>query len=233
MRQRQAAWLAAWGLLVVTLLAAAAAGAGDFTRKGVVTYVVDGDTIDVRLSSGKSERVRVIGIDTPERGACWATDATAATRRLAQGRQVTLVGDATQDTRDRYGRLLAYVALPGGTDLGFQLVAGGHAKVYVYSWPFTRLSAYRNGEALGKTKGLWKCGTASGPSTTPEQPSTTTAQTRCHPSYAGACLDPAASDYDCAGGSGNGPKYTGPVRVVGPDVFRLDADGDGYGCESS
>jgi hypothetical protein len=54
---------------------------------------------------------------------------------------------------------------------------------------------------------------------------------RCHPSYKGACLDPNASDYDCIGGSGNGPMYTGKVRVVGPDVFRLDADGDGWGCE--
>jgi hypothetical protein len=53
---------------------------------------------------------------------------------------------------------------------------------------------------------------------------------RCHPSYKGACLDPRASDYDCRGGSGNGPKYTGLVRVVGPDVFRLDADHDGWGC---
>jgi hypothetical protein len=53
----------------------------------------------------------------------------------------------------------------------------------------------------------------------------------CHPSYKGACLDPNASDYDCVGGSGNGPKYTGKVRVVGPDAFRLDADGDGWGCE--
>jgi len=53
----------------------------------------------------------------------------------------------------------------------------------------------------------------------------------CHPSYRGACLDPNASDYDCAGGSGNGPLYTVPVQVVGPDVFDLDWDGDGYGCE--
>lgn len=53
----------------------------------------------------------------------------------------------------------------------------------------------------------------------------------CHPSYAGACLDPDASDYDCAGGSGNGPKYTGRVTVVGPDVFDLDRDNDGIGCE--
>jgi len=54
---------------------------------------------------------------------------------------------------------------------------------------------------------------------------------RCHPSYKGACLDPRASDYDCIGGRGNGPKYTDKVRVVGPDVFRLDADHDGWGCE--
>lgn len=53
----------------------------------------------------------------------------------------------------------------------------------------------------------------------------------CHPSYAGACLDPDASDYDCAGGSGNGPLYTGTVRVVGPDVFDLDRDGNGIGCD--
>jgi len=53
----------------------------------------------------------------------------------------------------------------------------------------------------------------------------------CHPSYVGACLDPDASDYDCVGGSGNGPKYTGRVTVVGPDVFDLDGDGDGIGCE--
>jgi uncharacterized C2H2 Zn-finger protein len=53
----------------------------------------------------------------------------------------------------------------------------------------------------------------------------------CHPSYEGACLNPGASDYDCAGGSGDGPEYTGPVRVVGPDDFELDRDGDGFACE--
>jgi hypothetical protein len=53
----------------------------------------------------------------------------------------------------------------------------------------------------------------------------------CHPSYKGACLNPGASDYDCAGGSGNGPEYTGFVQVVGYDEYGLDGDGDGYGCE--
>ena len=56
-------------------------------------------------------------------------------------------------------------------------------------------------------------------------------QPNCHPSYSGTCLNPNASDYDCAGGSGNGPYYTGRVRVVGSDVFGLDRDHDGWGCE--
>jgi len=51
----------------------------------------------------------------------------------------------------------------------------------------------------------------------------------CTPGYS-PCLPP-ASDYDCAGGSGDGPKYTGLVRVTGSDPYGLDADNDGYGCE--
>jgi hypothetical protein len=54
----------------------------------------------------------------------------------------------------------------------------------------------------------------------------------CDPNYSGACLDPNASDYDCAGGGGDGPRFVqGPVRVVGSDHFRLDGNGDGTGCE--
>jgi endonuclease YncB( thermonuclease family) len=46
------------------------------------------------------------------------------------------------------------------------------------------------------------------------------------------CIPP-GSDVDCAGGSGNGPRYSGPVRVYGSDPYGLDSDGDGYGCEDS
>jgi hypothetical protein len=53
----------------------------------------------------------------------------------------------------------------------------------------------------------------------------------CDPNYAGACLDPSSPDYDCEGGSGDGPDYTGQVTVVGDDHFDLDADGDGIGCD--
>lgn len=54
----------------------------------------------------------------------------------------------------------------------------------------------------------------------------------CDPDYSGACLDPNASDYDCAGGGGDGPKYVqGPIRVTGSDPYYLDGDGDGIGCD--
>lgn len=52
----------------------------------------------------------------------------------------------------------------------------------------------------------------------------------CHASYADACV-PIDSDVDCAGGKGNGPSYfDGVARVVGPDVYDLDRDGDGWAC---
>lgn len=53
---------------------------------------------------------------------------------------------------------------------------------------------------------------------------------QCDPNYSG-CV-PIASDVDCAGGSGNGPAYvSGPVRVIGSDIYDLDRDNDGYGCD--
>lgn len=56
------------------------------------------------------------------------------------------------------------------------------------------------------------------------------AKKKCTPGYK-PCLKP-ASDYDCAGGSGDGPKYVqGPIKVTGSDPYGLDSDNDGIGCE--
>jgi len=53
----------------------------------------------------------------------------------------------------------------------------------------------------------------------------------CDPNYR-PCV-PIASDVDCAGGSGNGPAYVdGPVYVIGTDIYDLDRDGDGVGCDT-
>jgi micrococcal nuclease len=135
------------------------ADAGRFAYTGKVTRVVDGDTIDVRLTSGKRERVRLIGIDTPELrpAECYATEAKSRATALALGKTVRLRGDPTQDTRDRYRRLLAYVSLANGTDVGRTLLAGGFAKVYVFERNFVRLSTYRTAETAAKSaqRGMW------------------------------------------------------------------------------
>lgn len=219
-------------LTALTCIASTSAGgAGAFTYRGTVTHIVDGDTLDVRLDSGKLERIRLIGIDTPERGACYSANAAARARQLAMSKQVVLRGDPTQDTRDRYGRLLAYVWIPGGKDLGYQLVAGGFAKVYVYRDAFQRLSAYRGAEAAAKsaTGGQWKACAATAvplaPTPTPT-PTPTPAAAQCHASYS-PCL-PIVGDLDCADIRALG---VAPVRVLGSDPYRLDGDNDGWGCE--
>ena len=63
----------------------------------------------------------------------------------------------------------------------------------------------------------------------PPPPPAAVAPSGCDPNYSG-CV-PIASDVDCAGGSGNGPAYTGYARVVGSDIYDLDSDGDGDACE--
>jgi micrococcal nuclease len=200
-----------------TLAAAArTASHGRFTATATVTRVVDGDTVDVRLSGGRADRIRFIGIDTPEVGQCLAAQATAHARTLALGRRVVLRGDATQATRDRYGRLLAYMSLPGGRDFGYEQIAAGLARVYVYDRPFQRLASYRRAEQIGRTRpqNVWKgCG-APAPATN-----------RCDPSYPDVCIPPPPPDLDCAD-----VPYRN-FRVVGADPHGFDGDGDGYGCE--
>src|SRR3954466_5595654 len=100
--------------------------------EGVVTRVVDGDTIHVALG-GRDETVRYIGIDTPESVKpgtpieCFAKAASAANARLVEGRSVRLDYDAEQ--RDRYGRLLAYVYRRGdGAFVNADLVRDGYAR---------------------------------------------------------------------------------------------------------
>jgi micrococcal nuclease len=97
-----------------------------------VVRVVDGDTI-VASVGGREERVRYIGMDTPEDVKpgtpvqCYSRRAAAENRRLVAGRRVRLVQDA--EARDRYGRLLAYVYRAGdGLFVNAELVRLGYAR---------------------------------------------------------------------------------------------------------
>ena len=66
----------------------------------------------------------------------------------------------------------------------------------------------------------------------PAAPEPAEPQVQCDPSYPDVCIPVGAADYDCAGGSGNGPNYiAGPIRVLPPDPHGLDRDGNGWGCE--
>ena len=123
-----------------------------------MTFVVDGDTLHVQLPNDREEKVRVLGIDTPERRECGYERATVFARRIAAGRRVTLATDPTQARRDRFGRLLAYVLLRDGRDLGEEQLAHGYARVFVYDRAFERLDAYRAAERRGRraADGLWR-----------------------------------------------------------------------------
>jgi micrococcal nuclease len=210
-------WVIVGVLIGAAALAAAArtAGSDAFTLRATVTSVVDGDTLHARVG-GRDEKVRLIGIDAPEVGACDAAKATALARRLAQGRTLTLVSDPTQATHDRYGRLLAYAVLPDGRDVGYQELARGYARIYVYNRPFRRLAMYRRGEQVGRTRvdSIWR-----GCVATPPPPS------GCDPSYPDVCIPPPPPDLDCAD-----VPYKN-FRVVGADPHRFDGDRDGIGCE--
>ena len=126
-----------------------------------VTSVVDGDTVDAQVSGGPALRVRLIGIDTPERGGCGTDQGTAYMEQLALGRNVTLVSDPTQDAIDSFGRSLFYVDRDDGLDVGREMVRAGWAEVFVFERDFDRLSGYLDAEADAEDTGagVWKrCG---------------------------------------------------------------------------
>lgn len=193
-----------------------AGNAGAFTYAGRVVHVVDGDTIDVALNSSSRVRVRVIGIDTPEVGTCYAAAATRRMTQLTLDKRVLLHGDATQATRDRYSRLLAYVDV-GSVDAGATLVREGYAHVYVYDRPFKRVVSYERAERSAKQggRGLWKaCGST-----------TRSSGTNCDPSYPDVCIPSPPPDLDC-----KDVPYRS-FRVLQPDPHHFDGNRDGYGCE--
>ncbi len=124
--------------------------------------VVDGDTLDVSLATGKT-RVRLLGVDTPESVKpntpvqCFAREASARLHALLPvATSVRLVRDAEE--KDRYGRLLAYVYRePDGLFVNLDLVRGGYARVLsirpnvAHAAEIDRLA----GDARQAGRGLW------------------------------------------------------------------------------
>lgn len=131
-----------------------------------VMKVVDGDTIKI-LMKGKEETVRLLGVDTPELVdprkpvQCFAAEASDETKSLLNGMSVSLELDPTQGERDKYGRLLAYVVLPDGTNMSEYLIRNGYAHEYTYeNNPHRYQEQFRlaQKEARENKRGLWSEG---------------------------------------------------------------------------
>lgn len=115
-------------------------GAPAQATTATVAYVIDGDTIAVTLpdDSGDPQRVRLLGINTPEvsrgdsPGECGGEEATTQLEEmLPEGATVRLATDSRADDADRYERLLRYVELEDGTDAGHALIEQGLAVAWV------------------------------------------------------------------------------------------------------
>lgn len=150
----------ALALVVASVLASACATTAETSRHDgdaqTVARVIDGDTI--QLASG--ERVRLIGVDTPEtkhptKPVQWfGREATEFTTQLVQGKPVRLEYD--QQARDRYCRSLAYVFLGDGTLVNAEIIRQGYGFAYT-KYPFKRMDEFRQleREAREQRRGLW------------------------------------------------------------------------------
>ena len=119
-----------------------------------VTHVSDGDSFIIATH----ERVRMIGINAPERGDKFGPESRDHLARLIRGKSVTLESDPLTDDRDRHGRLLRFVSLDG-TDINRRMIADGYAYAFLrYPFDKARREAYREAErsAAAARVGLWR-----------------------------------------------------------------------------
>ncbi|MEK7524235.1 MAG: thermonuclease family protein [Patescibacteria group bacterium] len=126
-----------------------------------VTRVIDGDTIEVKIGA-KKEKVRLIGIDTPETVdprkpvQCFGKEASDKAKELMQGKKVRLEADKTNSNRDKYKRLLRYVYLKDASFVNEYMVKEGYAHAYI-QFPFEHMAEFEQyqKEAIEGEKGLW------------------------------------------------------------------------------
>ena len=147
-------WRIGWlGILALLLLGGGEVWAGSRAPieppfRAEVVHVFDGDTVEV-LKNGVSVRIRLEGIDCPERAQAFSRKATELTTRLAGGKTVTVrVLDV-----DRYGRKVARI-VSGGRDVSLELLRAGLA------WHYARFNqedalARLEAEARAARRGLW------------------------------------------------------------------------------
>ena len=213
----------------------------DHDATATVTRVVDGDTVDISPSVEGLSRIRLIGMDTPEvyRGTQpYGPEASDFAKQALEGQEVVLELDVRKV--DPFGRLLAYVYLPGGEMFNETLLTEGYAQVATYppnvKYVDRFLQAQR--EARAASRGLWGlpaeelcqqtnrgngigggCTGSESGSQPEEQPGS---------SVSGA--NPQDTNLDCAGFETH-EEAQRMLEQDPSDPHYLDGDGDGVACE--
>lgn len=126
-----------------------------------VVEIEDGDTLTVNMN-GNHERVRFIGVDTPEVRdprkpvQCFGRAASNFTKQLIGDSDVRLEADPENSNRDRYDRLLRYIYLPDGTLVNAEIIKQGYGFAYT-SFPFAKKEEFKAYEVNARQNnlGLW------------------------------------------------------------------------------
>ena len=200
-----------------------------------ITSVYDGDT--VTLSTGA--KIRLLQIDTPELSSneCYGQEARLALIKiLSEPGKLSLKSDTTLDSVDQFGRILRYI-FKGKTNVNLKMVEIGAAAPYFYRGEKGTYSKYllkAAQDAKSKSVGIWKkCpGTSLAPdfaldAKSIKSPSSSSSTSVCNPNYKG-CIPISSLDLNCADIKRLGLAV---VQIIGTDIYKLDRDGDGIGCD--
>ena len=194
-----------------------------------VIKVVDGDTVTIDMD-GKSTTLRLIGLDTPETldprkpVHCFGVEASNKAKEILTGTYVSLETDASQDTYDKYGRLLAYIYLSDGTPFNQYMIEEGYGHEYTYNAAYKYQKQFKAAQKRAEAgeKGLWGTACATPRIQSPFSP-TVSGSYECSKNVYNCTSFKTQSEaqaaFDACGGSSN-------------DVHKMDSDKDGSVCES-
>lgn len=127
-----------------------------------VLKVLDGDTFQIRIDK-RVQTVRMLGIDTPEtvdprkKTQCYGKEASKKTKEILSKHYVRLVLDSSQNTLDKFGRILAYVYRDDSLYINQYLLENGYAREYTYSRQYKEQKGFKNieNQASILKLGLW------------------------------------------------------------------------------
>jgi micrococcal nuclease len=194
---------------------------------GIVSRVIDGDTIDVHMD-GQDFRVRYLGIDAPEPNQFYGGLSMNRNIQLVAGQEVVLVQDVS-DT-DSFGRLLRYV-LVGDVFVNYQLVLKGDARAAAYPPDTACRATFEAAQDLARSSqaGLWRLMATLPPTDTSSSLSTDTPTDQVPPCGCTANINN-CSDFTTQSEAQTCYAYC--IEQGAGDIHRLDGNGDGKACES-